>query len=359
LTRVLIVGAGYLGHQVADALASAGGVAVTISSSTARPGRAHLDLRDPSTFGVFQEQDIVVNCSDPMKASPQAAALECLRTGRVFLETTAHVPTVEKLLQLEREHPGGPGLVVVGVGLFPGVSNLIARLLQERNIPAERLEFGVRLNALSAGGRGMVNQMIDSLFEPSIRYVDGQRVVDKPISPGIVFPFRSGASSTLATGFCESVLFHDSMGVPNTASYLALKPGIFMSAVRLTSFLGTRLGPLVGRAMRWSMRASLLAIRLFFFRRHPTPVELSVIVNRHGTVRPDGRTLEADCPNGVQSAAGVIAATCRYLAAAPERKRGVLTMDEACGADIWTYLQPVVSVHDDPPAVGPSSVGPS
>jgi hypothetical protein len=346
VTRVLIIGAGYLGRQVAEALSHAQGISVTVSSTTAQGGGVRLDLRDPSTFGVLREHDLIVNCSDPAVASPRAAALECLTTGRTFLETTAHVPTTEELLRLKIENGDAPGLIVVGVGLFPGVSNLLARVLASRSAPVERLEVGVRLNALSAGGRGMVHQMIDSLFEPSIRYVAGQRVVDRPVSAGPVFPFQSGQSPTLATGFCESILFHHSLNVPNTASYLALRPRAFMPVVQLASFLGTRLGPVVGRAVRGIMRASLLAIRLVLFRGRPTPVELAVIVNRHGTVRPDGLTLEATVGDGVKAAAGAIAATCRCLADTPVRKRGVLTADEAFGPEVWPYLRDVVALPD-------------
>lgn len=341
--RILVVGGGYLGEKVRASLAKhpAFTVAVVGRRQSAQGGR--LDISDPATFSAMQGFDVVINCSDAIRSPPFAAAEACLREGRTFIETSAHPGTVEQFLlrrkQLAAQAQPLPGLVIVGMGIFPGVSNLLARQLSQRVGKPERLEMGVRLKAFSGGGSGMVNQMLDSLFEPAIRYEQGQRVQDEPISPGIQVPFSDGLHGSVRVGLPESIMLHWSAGVPNTATYLSLRPSFVMLGIRMLSWLGTHSGSFVRKAVVALTRGSLLAIRRVLFRGRPTPVQLTIIANRMGSVHPAGETIEATCPDGVMAAGEALAAACRYLQARPTRSTGILLPEEIFGEDFAQYLE--------------------
>lgn len=352
--RVLIIGGGYLGSKVRAALASAASISVTTSTRRKGGTAPCLDVTDPSTFGAMSGFDVVVNCSDAVKAPPLAAAEHCLREGRIFIETSAHPRTLEQFLLWRKRlsAEGGPaptGLVIVGMGIFPGVSNLLARQLARRLGKVERLEMAVRLNALSGGGAGMVAQMLDSLFEPAIRYEQGQRIQELPIRPGIEFPFQEGLRSSVRVGLPESIMMNWSIGVPNTATYLSLRPGFTLLGIRVLSWLGCNLGKVVRAGVIAFTRLSLLTIRRILFRNRPTPVQIGVIANRQGSVKPEGETLLLSCPDGVRAAGEAIAAACLYLQATKTPQRGVVLPDELFGDDFLPLLGKT-SIALPPPA---------
>src|SRR5689334_10212446 len=118
--RVLVIGGrGFLGGRVVAGLRAQPGLEVVAGS---RGGGVAVDLGVPESFAAMDGFDTVVDCSDSLAAPPDAALAWCVARGKTFLETTAEPRTIERLL---RAGPGGPGLAVVGVGLFPGVSNLL------------------------------------------------------------------------------------------------------------------------------------------------------------------------------------------------------------------------------------------
>ena len=122
--RVAVIGGrGFLGRRTVAALAAIPEVEVRSASRRPVEDDVAVDLTRPETFDTVVPFDAVVNCADALVAAPQALCSFCRERGILFIESTADAGTIERLLR-DRE-PTGPGAAVVGVGLFPGISNLL------------------------------------------------------------------------------------------------------------------------------------------------------------------------------------------------------------------------------------------
>jgi len=173
---VLIVGGyGFYGSKVAEALTARGyTIGRGTRSARGREDAVQVDLTDPATYPAMDPFEIVVNCSDSVGAAPDQAVQHILATGGVWLEMGADGPSMERLLALE---PGADatGTAVLGVGVFPGMSTVLARTVAEDGPSCNTLELGIRVSPLSGAGRGTCALMAESLFVPATRYEGGAR----------------------------------------------------------------------------------------------------------------------------------------------------------------------------------------
>src|SRR2546426_819937 len=108
-----------------------------------------IDLSDAATFGILENFDTVVNCADTSCVSSDSCLSYCLEAGKTFIETSAFPSVVEHLLRtfglFDAVRPRTVrGIAVVGLGLFPGVSNVAARSLCPYG--CSRLELAVRMS---------------------------------------------------------------------------------------------------------------------------------------------------------------------------------------------------------------------
>jgi saccharopine dehydrogenase-like NADP-dependent oxidoreductase len=173
--RVLIIGGtGFLGSRTVQALAKLPDAHVTVGyrkrDGRARQARANrpippstrIDLNDPSTFSEMKKHDFVVNTSDTLAAPPTLAIDYALYNGVRFVEAGAHSGTMEELMRRTRgpaaDKDGWTGTLLLGMGLFPGLSNLLARQLLQWVGPPDRLDIVVRLNPLAGGGPGLSDE---------------------------------------------------------------------------------------------------------------------------------------------------------------------------------------------------------
>ncbi len=189
--RVLIIGGtGFLGSRTVQALAKLPDAHVTVGyrkrDGRARQARANrpippstqIDLNDPSTFSEMKKHDFVVNTSDTLAASPTLAIDYALDNGVRFVEAGAHSGTMEELMRRTRapaaDKDGWTGTLLLGMGLFPGLSNLLARQLLQWVGPPDRLDIVVRLNPLAGGGPGLVELMVRATQENAVYYEGGK-----------------------------------------------------------------------------------------------------------------------------------------------------------------------------------------
>lgn len=151
--RIAVIGAtGFVGRRVVDALAGAG-VEPLVDRG--------IDLDDPATFTRLDGVDAVIDASAPGHGTP-ALARYCLERGLRLIDCTAHAPTTGELVELGS---AGPGAVIIGAGLFPGVSNLLAA--REPDARAILVE----LDPLSGAGGGTIDSLTGALAGPRLRAV--------------------------------------------------------------------------------------------------------------------------------------------------------------------------------------------
>ena len=327
--RVLVIGGtGFLGRRTVEALAKLPGAHVSAGSRRRLPSDGRLgdgsawggpppleriDLTDPSTFSVMSEYDWVVNVSDTLAAPPEQVIDYALDRGIRFVEAGAHAGTMERLLRRTRGPAADPerwsGLVVLGVGLFPGMSNLLAKELVAWAGPPEEMNVVIRLNPLAGGGPGLVELMVHATQEETISYEGGQRIVSPPVRQGIRVFTGSRTVPTIGLGLPEAHMLRASLGIPTVGTYVTTIPTLPAWFSRpLLRWMPD--GPAAEKAFVPLMRRYLGVIRTRMFRNKPEFVEVNAVTG-------EGRQLALRTDDGIAATAHVLAASVQALAARP------------------------------------------
>ncbi len=325
---LLLGGTGYLGGKMATGLKALPGCEVVIGARRPPPGGVRVDLSDESTFPELRGFDGVVNAADTVQAPPDAAIAYALREGLTWVETASEPLFMRRMLDRYRRtaSQGGEegkqkGKVILGAGIFTGLSNLLAAEAAFRASPCRKLELGIAWSVLSAGGGGMVNLVGHLLGVPTVRYVGGKPVTGPEAEAGPVLPFPSGDRATLHVAFSEPSMLVLSTGVPEVATYAGLKPSLLRPI-----FLWTPLWLLKTRLMRGWLWLQFTLIRRVFLRAWHSSVEMVAVAYPQGGGPPLRLSLSTDSGNALGGFA--VAAMMEGLVAGMVIRPGVHLCDE-------------------------------
>jgi len=316
--RVLVIGGtGFLGSRTVGALAKLSGVHVTVGHPRAEQSRerdgvgsTRFDLADPSTFSEMAKYDFVVNTSDTLAAPPTSAIDHALYNGVRFVEAGAHSATMEELMRRTRgpaaDTEGWTGTLLLGMGLFPGLSNLLASQLLQWVGPPESLVVVVRLNPLAGGGPGLVELMVRATQDDAVYYEGGTRVSGPPIRPGVRLFTGKTTVPTFGIGLPEAHMLHASLGIPSVATYVTTTPTLpgWVTAPLLRWMPS---GPGAEKVFVPLMRRYLRAIRTVLFKGKPEFVEINVVTGA-------GDQLALRTNDGIDATAHALAASVAAMA---------------------------------------------
>ena len=270
---VIVGGAGFLGSRAAQALRKMPDLEVVVASRNASgSGSMRLDLNDATTFTALDGADVVANVTNSSIAAPDALAGYCLEHGIRFLEASSDGTVVQRLYETFHERTGTPGTIVLGAGIFTGMSNLLGRAAARGIANCESLELGIRSSPLSGSGSGTIALMVDALAMDTISYVDGARVKSPPIRRGPVLPFPTGVAPTLHVPLAEAEMLHASTGVPNVRVFLSPKPNVLQ-----TMFMVLPAFALRNRFFGWFMRIYFTVLRRGLLSSRASEVEMVAI----------------------------------------------------------------------------------
>lgn len=319
--RVLILGGrGFLGSAIASAIRRFLGWDVVIGTRQP-PGEGEMlvNLLRASAVESLSSFDAVVNCTGCTAAE---LVRDCIESRVLLLDMSSDAKAIESRLE-DFHAKQTSGRVVLGMGIFPGLSNLLAaHLSQTLKEPPSRLEIAIRVSPFAGAGTGMIGQMMASLIEKAARYEDGERVEGAPMTRAMTIAFPSGPYPTLHIAFPEAFMLRLSTGVKNTATYYAPKPDVMRHAVRaLAALLNGRLGRQLFRPVRWSLKL----LRGLLLRPIPARVEMTAIANRRGSQPSPYATLIAK--DGIACAAAALVSALQLLSKS-RGDFGVRTPDE-------------------------------
>lgn len=316
-TKVVVIGgSGYLGSRCVAALRALG-AEVTVAS---RRGEVRVDLGDPSTFEALLGADVIVDLADATTCAPDELARFCLERGLVLVEGTSDAPAIRRLYEgfAGREHAGA---VVLGAGIFTGVSNLLAREASAGLGDPESIELAISSSPYSGAGQGTVALMAAGPGRAASRFVNGARRDEPAIARGPTVAFPSGVRPTLRLSFAEQEMLGPSLGVPSADVVFAPRPALLVSAfLMLPGFLAR------AAIFRAVMGLYFALLRRVLLRSTRSRVEM-VATARSGeqAVR---RTAVAEDGMG---AGGTAAAAIALLVARGARPRGVVFVDRVVG----------------------------
>jgi saccharopine dehydrogenase-like NADP-dependent oxidoreductase len=307
--RVIVVGgSGHLGSRAVEALrALPGGTDVRVAG---RSGEVRVDLNDSSTFGAL-DADVIVDLANTSVAPPYELARHCIENGKVLLEATSDTVVIEELHRRFKDAKG-TGAVVLGAGIFTGVSNLLGRAVATPG--TKSLQMGISVSPFSAAGAGTIALMTDLLGIDTSSWVDGQRVSGPPVSKGPRLPFPRGEAPTLHAPLAEAFMLHTSTGVPNVKLFFSPRP-TFLQLV----FLMTPIALLKTRFFRWFLGIYFTVLRRVLLSWKATPVEMVAIA--------DGRKMTVLAPDGMRAGGEAIARMCQVLAQRKPEKPVVFVDD--------------------------------
>lgn len=300
----MIGGRGFLGSRTCAALERDPSLEIRRGGRTAE---VPIDLGDMKTFPAMDPFDVIVNCADSIEAPPDRAILYALNRGLTFVETSGDARTIARLVEASASWhiADDGGRAIVGVGLFPGLTNLMAASVAKRAGQCDRLQIGVALTPLSGSGRGTANLMAAAFGEPARAIVDGEIIEQPSLAPGPRLDFGGCARKTVTMDLAEPAMLAATTGVSNVSSFLAPKPAILYPLLRVSAALRPR-GGVLRRAFLAVTRGAVRLLRGVLLRWRSVRVELTAIADGEHVVHVRVR-------DGFRAAADAIAATVALL----------------------------------------------
>ena len=318
---VVLGGSGFLGSRVVTACKQLPDVEVKVAS---RRGQLVVDVTKPETFEALRGADLVIDLTDATSTPPDAVIAWCLAQKITVIEATSDAPCVERLYSQNQTKTSGH--LVLGGGIFTGVSNLLARDVATTVGQATALTFAVATSPFSGAGAGTIALMVHALGVPTVRYRNGTRAEVAKLERGDDVTFGSTRRMTVRTSFAEPFMLHRSLGVPTVDAVLAPKPGLLA-----TMFLLTPAFMLVSAFGQWAMSLYFTLLRRVLLRSVPTSVEL--VASATGSNGAASRLVTAR--DGMMAGAWALAAMAEEVLKLPTRT-GVSFIDEL------TSLQPII-----------------
>ncbi|MCA9771086.1 MAG: hypothetical protein KC466_01680 [Myxococcales bacterium] len=283
--RALVIGGeGCFGRGVVEALRALPDAEVRVGGRRDGSDRVRVDLDAPGTFGALDDFDLVVDCANTSASRPDAAIDHCLRTGQTFIEASADPATIERLLdEVHKPLAAMPwrGRVLLGMGTFPGLSNLLAADLARETGEDAPIDLVIRTTPFAAAGAGMVDLMVDLLAAPAWVYERGARRTLPTGTRGPVVDLGGRRGRGLLFRFAEVEMLRRSQGLANLAVWFAPSPGLLVGSLGAMARLGLGRGSL-GRAAN---RAAFAFLRRFLLAWRKTPfVATAASGNRFRTI---------------------------------------------------------------------------
>ena len=329
-SRVIVIvigGSGYLGGRAVralarSALARSGRLEVLVAS---RRGPLRLDLADASTFEVLRDADLVLDLADTTTHRPDAVAAFCRDQGIVFVEGSSDPDAIRRLATHVGSDRDASGAIVLGAGVFTGVSNLLARAAADEVGGSPRvLTLGISTSPFSGSGSGTVELMVAMLRRRAVRWAAGVRR-EEPLSRGPRIVFPSGARPTLRAAFPEQDMIAPSTHAHDADVLFAPVPGLLVMAfLMLPGWL------LPTRALAWIMRAYFTVLRRVLLSGLATRLEMVA-----QAVGADARStsIAVTTRDGMEAGGAAAAAIVLALLDRKERPRGTCFVDDVVTLD--------------------------
>ncbi len=313
LVRVL-GGTGYLGRRTVAALGRVPGIEVQAAS---RRAPVSVDATRPETFARLDDSAVVVDVSDATTTPPDELIERCLQRGVTVVETTSDAACVQRLHQRFR---GTSGRLVLGGGIFTGVSNLLARAVATSVGRPRSVRLAVSSSPFSGAGAGTIELMVQSLRAPAVTWRGGQRVEHPRMLAGPRVDFGAAKRSTLVAPFAEAYMLRESTGAEDIDVLFAPRPGLLVPSFRwMPAWVGRTS---LGRAL---MRGYFTVLRRWVLSSVASRVELYARAEGEGGA-VERRVLASD---GMMAGAWAIAAMVERIVADPSWS-GVRFIDDVC-----------------------------
>jgi saccharopine dehydrogenase (NAD+, L-lysine-forming) len=207
-----------------------------------------LDVGDPdSVEAALDGEGVVMSCIDQAEPHLRRAAI---KRGLAYTDIAPHLMTRRPTEAMKAEAAQTGARIVLGAGLAPGISSMLALLGADRVGAVESVESNVLLSVGDAYGPASRAYLLEEIALPFAVRIEGREVPMRPFarSARVTFPPPLGERTAYLFPFSDQVFFPETLGARTALSRLALDPpwlGKLLSALvglRVTAMLRWRAG---------------------------------------------------------------------------------------------------------------------
>jgi saccharopine dehydrogenase-like NADP-dependent oxidoreductase len=200
-----------------------------------------IDITTPSSIAAaLAGVAVVISCIDQPDRALLWAAVE---RGLAYTDITPHLTELGRGAGYERidaaARTSGARLVL-GTGIVPGISNMMACALADAIGGADEIETSLLLDATDVSGPASFDYFLQELAMSFNVHVDGKdRSVRAFSAPRVVdYPRPVGPRLSYLFPFSDQVLYPRTMGVKTAITRLAIEPARLSSALALATRTG-------------------------------------------------------------------------------------------------------------------------
>lgn len=319
MTKVIVIGGrGFVGQKVIESLKTDRRFEVYLASRTPQNDlEIRCDLLDKSTYHNLTNHYVIINCSDNFKASPIPLAKFCLEEGLTLIETTADPTVMDEILNLPHSEAYS-GTVIAGMGIFPGVSNIMASKLKSSWSDLNKIQIVIHVSPFSQAGASTCRLMAVHFTYESLILSHGKRQFVDTLKPHVI---KKGDSSIrgLSLFFPEVTMLSKSANIPNIETYLATRPKI------LGYILGLMRRILTVKILVPVNAFFLLILRSTLLKKMSSKIKIECLGSNESG---ESKTITLSSVDGMDSLAKAIHASLNLIEK-EQPKKGLLLPDQA------------------------------
>jgi saccharopine dehydrogenase-like NADP-dependent oxidoreductase len=227
-----------LAPEYASRIVVAGRSAKKASQLATKLGRGmrgrQVDVGDPGSIeAALDGVGVVMSCIDQPEPHLLRAAI---RRGLAYTDIAPHLMTRRPTEAMKAEAAQTGARIVLGTGLAPGISSLLACPGADHLGAVESVESNVLLSVGDTYGPASRKYLLEEIALPYAVRIEGLEVSTRPLdgSARVNFPPPLGERTAYLFPFSDQVFFPETLGARTALSRLALDPpwlGTLLSAL--------------------------------------------------------------------------------------------------------------------------------
>ncbi|MEC1178415.1 saccharopine dehydrogenase NADP-binding domain-containing protein [Metasolibacillus meyeri] len=191
-----------------------------------------LDIHKPFDVSILQNVKQVIVCVEQQHTQFVEA---CFQQGIDYIDISAShmfLQKIEQLTGMAQEHNASATL---SIGLAPGVTNLLAKHVQQKLGCAEELSIYIMLGLGDSHGKAAINWTVNETLRNFYRLEGNERVPVKSFIEGskIYFGKKLGWHTAYDFNFADQHVLQQTLSIPVVKTQLCFDSNLITSAVHL------------------------------------------------------------------------------------------------------------------------------
>ncbi|MGB2926033.1 MAG: saccharopine dehydrogenase NADP-binding domain-containing protein [Limnothrix sp.] len=199
-----------------------------------------LDLaNDEDLRQAIATHDLVIHCAGPFHRRDGRVLQACIAAQKNYIDVSDHRCLYEKIKHLKISAEAAGITAICNAGVFPGISNSMARLGVEQLDQPEKIELYYAVAGSGGAGETVMTTTFLGLTEPFTTWENGQWVTKQPYSEPEKIEFAAPIGKTTVYWFdvAETSTFAESFPVETVITKFGSVPNIYNRLTRGMTFL--------------------------------------------------------------------------------------------------------------------------